>query len=524
MHITDEQPGKELTNHVEANFTGVTEVLCRIKCFISDTCQSYNYDNSSMTCQTSTSTRVQSPDDVINKTNSIYAGFKNPCDNGGCPRDTKCKPNFETDLFTCVDITSTTTTTPTTVKSSAETTPPATTAETTPATTAETTPATTAETTPATTAETTPATTAETTPATTAETTPATTAETTPATTAETTPATTAETTPATTAETTPATTAETTPATTAETTPATTAETTPATTAETTPATTAETTPATTAETTPATTAETTPATTAETTPATTAETTPATTAETTPATTAEITPATTAETTPATTTAAVPGCVLHFKTKSTSNYIQLIDPFATEISSFTISVWLKVSDDNIDSLQIFSYATSVRIDDFFLAVKKNGHAEIKCGGDHKNVDSDFIRDNTWQHLLITTPNGRVEVYKNKVLIKGHNKAFRKAGSSGTFILGQHQGEIGGAFDSNQLFYDYMANLNIWEQTVGVGKIDDIYSQGCQGLGLPGPVLSWENIISQNIKGDIEKKCDMPCPDFNQYTPGTVQ
>ncbi|XP_048590517.1 mucin-21 [Nematostella vectensis] len=102
LPLDDRQTGKWLKNHPESNFTGITEDNCSVKCFLSDTCQSFNYNRSSETCQTSTSTRHQHPEDCVDKSEDvIYVGTKNACVPGACPSGKVCRADFVNGGFSC---------------------------------------------------------------------------------------------------------------------------------------------------------------------------------------------------------------------------------------------------------------------------------------------------------------------------------------------------------------------------------------------------------------------------------------
>ncbi|XP_032224844.1 integumentary mucin A.1 [Nematostella vectensis] len=112
MHLTDLVPGMHLKHHLETSHKNITEDTCSIRCFLSDMCQSYNYNYKTKTCQTSKSTRIQHAEDMEETDDAIYVGTKNKCVKGTCPEGSNCKADFVTNSFTCIAETQSNTQTP----------------------------------------------------------------------------------------------------------------------------------------------------------------------------------------------------------------------------------------------------------------------------------------------------------------------------------------------------------------------------------------------------------------------------
>ncbi|XP_048584087.1 sushi, von Willebrand factor type A, EGF and pentraxin domain-containing protein 1 [Nematostella vectensis] len=207
--------------------------------------------------------------------------------------------------------------------------------------------------------------------------------------------------------------------------------------------------------------------------------------------------------------------GCVLHFTTKSTSNYIQLDQPFRW-FGKFSVSVWLKMdADDHIDPAMILSYATASNVEALLIGIKKDGVAEIKFAGAGALLASGFTRDNTWQHLVFYYRDGKFQVYKNNVLQEEKEvsgvASLDPAGS--ILVIGQHQGSLGANFDPSKLFYGYMANLNIWANVLNDFNRGKVYEQGCTGSVDGNPALSWGTITGKTLLGNIQPQCALTCP-----------
>ncbi|EDO31096.1 predicted protein [Nematostella vectensis] len=211
---------------------------------------------------------------------------------------------------------------------------------------------------------------------------------------------------------------------------------------------------------------------------------------------------------------TITVVGCVLHFATNSTSNFIQLSQPLAW-FYSFTVTVWLKMGAvDNGDPAMILTYATPTKVDALTIGISRNGSAEITFDGSKVTLASGFTHNNTWQHLTFMHINGKFQVYKNNVLQGEKTVSGTSAPSTnGIVVIGQYQGSVGGNFDSSKLFYGYMANLNIWLYAINDDTRGKAHQQGCKGSVQGSPDLSWETITGETLSGDIQPQCAMTCP-----------
>ncbi|XP_048589658.1 fibrinogen beta chain isoform X2 [Nematostella vectensis] len=95
------QNGKYLKNHM---FKAVAVKLsnCDVRCYLTDGCQSANYDNQTGLCELNKSDKYHDPDDFINRTNSVYLGTQNACSVSPCSSKARCIPNHSNNSFMCV--------------------------------------------------------------------------------------------------------------------------------------------------------------------------------------------------------------------------------------------------------------------------------------------------------------------------------------------------------------------------------------------------------------------------------------
>jgi hypothetical protein len=74
MKILPEKTGSYLRNHIIQTLTTESQSLCRIMCYLSDSCLSYNFHESTGTCDINDSDASQHPDDIIPRPGYVYVG------------------------------------------------------------------------------------------------------------------------------------------------------------------------------------------------------------------------------------------------------------------------------------------------------------------------------------------------------------------------------------------------------------------------------------------------------------------
>ncbi|XP_031557585.1 neurogenic locus notch homolog protein 4-like, partial [Actinia tenebrosa] len=81
-----------------------TESLCRIMCYNTDTCVSYNYKKDSTACDLNDSDHIQHPQDFVKQSGYVYVGTENACQNSPCHKNSACRTNIrdETKPHWCV--------------------------------------------------------------------------------------------------------------------------------------------------------------------------------------------------------------------------------------------------------------------------------------------------------------------------------------------------------------------------------------------------------------------------------------
>ncbi|XP_031570812.1 fibrinogen-like protein 1 [Actinia tenebrosa] len=94
-----EKKGKYLKHHVIDAMTTETASLCRIMCYLQESCKSYNYQPSNGSCELSDSDETEH--DLVNSPGHIYVKRKNPCEKNPCSDNEVCKPNYKEESWSC---------------------------------------------------------------------------------------------------------------------------------------------------------------------------------------------------------------------------------------------------------------------------------------------------------------------------------------------------------------------------------------------------------------------------------------
>jgi len=70
-------PNKALVNHVISSPTVTSEEVCKLRCFIEITCESYNFgpkEGGGHVCELSNSDAIRDPQDWVTKQGHLYVG------------------------------------------------------------------------------------------------------------------------------------------------------------------------------------------------------------------------------------------------------------------------------------------------------------------------------------------------------------------------------------------------------------------------------------------------------------------
>ncbi|KAK3729870.1 hypothetical protein QZH41_016836 [Actinostola sp. cb2023] len=94
--------GYYFRNHVTQELTADQEYVCRIKCYLGDSCMSYNCKTNTGRCEINDSDEHQHPHDLVLQDDNIYGGTQNDCVAKPCPSHTLCKANVRTLGFKCL--------------------------------------------------------------------------------------------------------------------------------------------------------------------------------------------------------------------------------------------------------------------------------------------------------------------------------------------------------------------------------------------------------------------------------------
>ncbi|XP_070615711.1 adhesion G protein-coupled receptor D2 [Erythrolamprus reginae] len=174
--------------------------------------------------------------------------------------------------------------------------------------------------------------------------------------------------------------------------------------------------------------------------------------------------------------------------------------DPTATEVST------------------IFSYAVPAFTNEFQLRgiVDKDRFVKfaIILHGHHSPYLPVFRTDTDWHHFCVTwqQPNGTWVIYadgKQKASASGLAPS-RALDGHGTFIIGQDQDSLGGAFKEKESFSGNLTDLQVWGRFLSPEQVEKIRS--CVSIG-EGLIFDWRDDILEVERSVQEATVKLTCP-----------
>lgn len=141
---------------------------------------------------------------------------------------------------------------------------------------------------------------------------------------------------------------------------------------------------------------------------------------------------------------------------------------------TQFTISFWIKMSDDNCG---VISYASSTS-DNETLLYHTSGQFNIYVKGAILATGVKF-NDNVWTHCIFTwdSTTGLGKVYKNGILAySGVLATGLSITGGGALVIGQEQDSVGGGFDGAQAMSGYIDDLALFNRVLSPKEIKDLY------------------------------------------------
>lgn len=165
-----------------------------------------------------------------------------------------------------------------------------------------------------------------------------------------------------------------------------------------------------------------------------------------------------------------------------------------------------------------VFSYAVPAFINEFQLRgfVDEEGlvRLAIILHGHHSPYLPAFRSDGQWHHLCVTWQQrrGSWALYadgREKASATGLLASQAVAGH-GTFIIGQDQDALGGAFAEEEAFSGNLTGLQVWQRALSRGQVARVRG------GFPveeGLVFGWSRDVLQ-VEGSVQQVVgQLPCP-----------
>ncbi|XP_032905253.1 adhesion G-protein coupled receptor D2 isoform X1 [Amblyraja radiata] len=206
----------------------------------------------------------------------------------------------------------------------------------------------------------------------------------------------------------------------------------------------------------------------------------------------------------------------VLKFPIKTDTNYARILSVLPS-MSAVTACVRLQWDNQTDTIATVFSYAVPMFTNAFQLRGRINDTGFIQLAlivhGHHTAYRTALRSDGQWHHICVTwrTEKGAWSFYADGQEVssgEGCHSSKLLAGN-GTFIIGQEQDALGGAFKQNEAFSGNITDLNIWSQALDGSQIAAV--SGCspplqQHLAYRWNVTSLE-LTSVEV-GEVHLKC----------------
>ncbi|MBF0206847.1 MAG: hypothetical protein HQK53_08135 [Oligoflexia bacterium] len=138
---------------------------------------------------------------------------------------------------------------------------------------------------------------------------------------------------------------------------------------------------------------------------------------------------------------------------------------------TAITFEAWVRFDYlHSGDYATIFSYAVPGSLDEFKVARDSDGTYQIQVGKnttEYTTLSAGF-NDGRYHHLAVTlnTATGALKVYKDGVETASDTQADTSAftaDGTGTVVIGQKQGSVGGTFDSTKSFRGEIDEVRVW-------------------------------------------------------------
>ncbi|NWR53120.1 AGRD2 protein, partial [Regulus satrapa] len=179
----------------------------------------------------------------------------------------------------------------------------------------------------------------------------------------------------------------------------------------------------------------------------------------------------------------------ILVFRDKTDTKYVKVLSDFPP-LPAVTACAHLQWDTRTQEIATIFSYAVPAFINEFQLRgfVDEEGFVRFALivHGHHSPYLPVFRADGQWHHFCVTwqQENGTWAIYadgKRRASASGlcsvGPSAPQAISGQGTFIIGQDQDSLGGAFRAKESFSGNITDLHIWQKVLSAEQIEKVRS-----------------------------------------------
>ncbi|XP_063000537.1 adhesion G-protein coupled receptor D2 [Elgaria multicarinata webbii] len=207
----------------------------------------------------------------------------------------------------------------------------------------------------------------------------------------------------------------------------------------------------------------------------------------------------------------------VLVFKDKTDTKFVKVLSNFPA-MSAVSACAHVQWDPGALEISTVFSYAVPAFINEFQLRgfVDQDGFVRfaVILHGHHSPYLPVFRADGRWHHFCVTWQQheGTWAMYadgKEKASAVGLS-ASQAVGGHGTFIIGQDQDSLGGAFKEKESFSGNLTGLHVWQRVLSREQVEKVRS--CMPIA-EGVVFAWNGDILEVEPSVQQATVQLTCP-----------
>ncbi|XP_062815394.1 adhesion G-protein coupled receptor D2 [Anolis carolinensis] len=207
----------------------------------------------------------------------------------------------------------------------------------------------------------------------------------------------------------------------------------------------------------------------------------------------------------------------ILMFQNKTDTKFVKVLSDFPA-MPAVSACAHLQWDQRATEISTVFSYAVSAFINEFQLRGFKDEDGFVRFAvilhGHHSPYLPVFRADGRWHHFCVVWQqrNGTWAVYadgKEKASSVGLSVSHT-VNAHGTFIIGQDQDSLGGAFKEKESFSGNLTGLHVWHRVLSKEQVEKVRS--CVPV-TEGLVFGWSRDILEVEASVEEATVQLTCP-----------